>query len=198
MYAQTNFTTVPPGYCRHGLNKARLVRFIEIGTQTITFKGIEKPQRQGLFVFELSEPEYFKVWKEGNPPAPKVITKKLALSLYGKSFLMQYIQNWFGDTFNEHIVNREFSPHMMMGKPCLINVMVGQNRNTNEWYEEIIDIQYLRESDCMPLHNEIVCMPLTHFDVEIFNKLPKWQRRLLGKSVEYPELKTMFPDMKID
>lgn len=94
-----------------GVHNANCVQVIDLGTQTVTFKGEERQSRQVQLAFELADEKT----SEGNA---FVSYRKYTYSSSPKSNLMKDLRAWLG----KDKVTGDFEMDTLLGKPAMITI----------------------------------------------------------------------------
>ena len=184
-----------------GTQIARLIRIVDLGTQTVNFKGNEKELAKIKFIFEL--PLQRKVFKEGEQPEPFRVTKEYTKSLFEKAELHKDLVQWMARPLTDAEKKDGYDISKLLGKACQITVTIkkGKSDPTKE-YASITGITQLnkevKDEKGNILQHAQVCPPAScevfMFDMENpetlkhFDKLSKFEKEKIMKSPEYQKL----------
>lgn len=184
-----------------GTQIARLTRIVDLGTQTVNFKGNEKELAKIKFIFEL--PLQRKVFKEGEQPEPFRVTKEYTKSLFEKAELHKDLVQWMARPLTDAEKKDGYDISKLLGKACQITVTIkkGKSDPTKE-YASITGITQLnkevKDEKGNILQHAQVCPPAScevfMFDMENpetlkhFDKLSKFEKEKIMKSPEYQKL----------
>ena len=157
-----------------GVNKARCIKVIDLGTQKNEFEGNITWKRQILVIWEVPE-------QTSETSEPLTISKFYTLSLHEKSNLGIDLTSWRGRPFSE-TEKKGFDISKLIGHTCLLNVIQGNKNN------KIGSIMPLPKGDKIAeqYHTGVV------FDLEkyqkgqkeIFNQLSEGIRKIILGSKE--------------
>jgi len=111
---QSSYPEVPSG-----LQKARCVNVIDLGTQESNYDGNVSFKRQCMIIWEVPA-------HKNNNEEPLTISKFYTLSLHEKSNLGTDLASWRGRPFTE-TEKRGFDITNLLGVSCYLNVMEGKN-----------------------------------------------------------------------
>lgn len=184
-----------------GTQIARLIRIVDLGTQTVNFKGNEKELAKIKFIFEL--PLQRKVFKEGEAAEPFRVTKEYTKSLFEKAELHKDLVQWMARPLTDAEKKDGYDISKLLGKACQITVTIkkGKSDPTKE-YASITGITQLnkevKDEKGNILQHAQVCPPAScevfMFDMENpetlkhFDKLSKFEKEKIMKSPEYQKL----------
>jgi hypothetical protein len=129
-----------------GAHAAVLVGLIDLGTHEETYKrddGAEKKEdsRKVLMAWELSG-EIDPATKQ-----PFVVTKDYNLTFGSKSNLRKLVQSWAGRELGE---GEEFDLSVLLGKPCLVNVVHKTSANSGNPYAKVDSVGPLPKGMAKP------------------------------------------------
>lgn len=184
-----------------GTQIARLIRIVDLGTQTVNFKGNEKELAKIKFIFEL--PLQRKVFKEGEQPESFRVTKEYTKSLFEKAELHKDLVQWMARPLTDAEKKDGYDISKLLGKACQITVTIKKGKaDPTKEYASITGITQLNkevkdEKGNIMQHAQI-CPPAScevfMFDMENpetlkhFDKLSKFEKEKIMKSPEYQKL----------
>lgn len=184
-----------------GVQIARLIRIIDLGTQKGEYKGQEKVQPKVKFIFEL--PLQSKVFKEGEPAGCFRVSKEYTKSTYIKAEIRKDFESWAGRTLTEKEEKEGMDISKLLGRACQIQVVIKTSAKGK---------QYAAVGSIIPLNKEVkdeqgnilqhaqICPPskseLVMFDMDVpetlenFDKLSKNEKEKIGLSPEFAAMKS--------
>lgn len=174
--SKSNFENAPTGS-----HLAICYRFIDLGTQATTFKGVTKLKHQVMIGWEIPEEKM----TDGRPFS---IHKTFNFSSHENSGFRQTLESWRGMAFtNEDFGNFDMSN--LLGKPAMISVV--QTTSGGKTYSNMDSIMRIPKGITVPaLTNETLYLSLDEdFNDEVFNKLSDKTRMKISDSPEYKKLK---------
>lgn len=174
--------TPPPA----GAFPAICYRVIDLGTQTSSFNGEEKPQHKILIGWELKGEET--IMDDGQPMS---IHQRYTWSMFENATLRKHLEGWRGAKFTE----RDFGPggfdvRNLLGKACLLSIV--RNTKGERTYANIQAITKLPKGMVAgSLINNPVYLWLSSegFNQGVFDALSDGLKRTIEKSPEYQRLK---------
>ena len=173
---------------------ARCYQMIHIGTIEETFNGETKLQNKVRISWET--PTETKVFKEENGEQPYSLSKEFTLSMHEKSTLRKYLEGWRGKAFTKEEVEA-FDISVLIGKPCMINVIHKPSKDGKKVYAEISSISSMPKGmTCPDAINKPLILAFDSWDQEVFNSLPDFVKDKINTSQEFkqmtaPEFKDM-------
>lgn len=164
---------------------ARCYQMIHIGEiLDPTYGKVLKKVRIG---WEL--PTELKVFKEEKGEQPLVISSEFTLSLHEKSNLRKLLSSWRGKDFTENEA-KAFDVSVLVGKPCMLNVIHKISISTGNPYVAIGSISQLPKGiTCPPQINPSFVLDYDNFDEEKFDSLPDFIKDKMKNSLEYAKMK---------
>lgn len=168
-----------------GSYAARCYSMIQIGTNEENIMGKTKRLHKVRITWEL--PTEMKVFKEGDPEKPLVISKEFTLSMHVKSNLRKFLESWRGKSFTEE-QSEAFDITMLLGKSCLLSVIhtVAKNNNT---YAEVSGVNLLpSEMQCPDQINKTQELSYDKWNQKLFESLPDFIKNKIISSDEYKEM----------
>lgn len=171
-----------------GVFAARCFSVIDLGTQTIEYKGETKHQRKVQLGWELYGED-----EQGSPLTtdegePMSISKRYTLSLSEKSKLRPDLEAWRGKPFSEEEL-KGFDLHNLLGVPCFLNIT--HNDVNGKIYANIASITPLPRAmrDTLPVqHNKNRIYTITDGKNEVYLSLYDKLRETIDKAVEWQGL----------
>jgi hypothetical protein len=103
--------------CPAGTYPARLVRIVDLGTQTTEYQGEAKHARKVLLTWEIVDPD-----TRTDDDRPYLISKRYTASLHEKAGLRRDLAAWRGQDFTPAELAR-FDLATLLGKPVLIGIV---------------------------------------------------------------------------
>lgn len=104
-----------------GTKAARCIRIVDVGTQTITWKGKEKLVRKCMFTWETDE-----LMESGKPFC---VQKEYTALISDRSNLGKDISKWLNKPIAEIEQETEFDLFDLLGKTCLITLQEQKGKN---------------------------------------------------------------------
>lgn len=168
-----------------GTHIARVIRFIELGTQKVEWQGQEKEQYKIWLDFELVDKTH--VFKEGEEPKPFVVGSKLTFSMGSKANLRKIVEGIIGVGLLDHEAEA-FDIEQLLGKACLVNIKnVTKNDKT---YTNIDTTTPLMEGMvAKEAFNPITKLSFGEWNQELFDSLPNFLKEAITVSPEYNRMK---------
>lgn len=173
----TNISPVP-----NGNHIAICYEMIEIGTvYNETHQKHEKKVRIG---WELCLEK--KQFKPDEPAKPYVINREFTLSMHEKSTLRQFLESWRGKKFTDD-ESRAFDVTVLLGKPCLLNVV--HSESNNKVYSNVSGITSVPKGTTIPTQvNQSRLLSYDNFDWTMFDSLPDFLKDKMKKTPEFEKL----------
>jgi len=190
-----DFNAVP--LPKEGNYPARCFRLIVIGTVPNIFKGQDQGMVEKIWVdWEL--PTQLAVFDEQKGEQPFVIGAEFTLSTNPKSNLYKLISAWRNKPLNEK-EQEGFDVSKMINKPCLVSITHKRKKAFTDKEIEVITNEntYLNFNGVSsvpegikvpPAISELTEMNYDEFDIEKFNKLPKFLQDKMKTSEEFKAL----------
>jgi hypothetical protein len=178
-----NFTPPPAGN-----HVAICYRFLDLGTQSVEWKGTQKLQRKVLISWELSH----ELMTTGDYAGqPFTIGRRYTWSMSEKANLRHDLESWRGKAFNEEDFSgpKRFDIRNVLGKPCMLSI-VHESRDGST-YANIKGIGAMPKGMAVPsLINKSTYLSLEKefFDESILDGLSEKLRETIKGSPEYREL----------
>jgi hypothetical protein len=182
-----------------GIQIARLIRIIDLGTQEGEYKGVKKMIDKVKFVFEL--PLQSRVFKEGEPAGCFRVSKEYTKSTYIKADIRKDFEAWAQRSLTEKEEKEGIEIGKLLGRACQVQVVIKTSQKGK---------QYASVTAVLPLNKEIkdeseqilqhaqVCPPtkseLILFDMNIpetlvnLDKLAKAEKEKIMATQEYRNL----------
>lgn len=185
-----------------GTQIARLIRIIDLGTQSITFNGSPKELPKIKFIFEL--PLQRKSFKEGEAPEPFRVTKEYTKSLFEKSELYKDLTQWMARPLTEAEKKDGYDISKLLGKACNITVTIKKGKaDPTKQYASITGITQLAKEEkdtttgeilqhaqkCPAASSELILFDMENPDtLKVFDKLSKSEKAKIMNSPEWAKL----------
>lgn len=180
-----NFKLVP-----EGLHKARCIQMVHIGTHNKPYQGKPRDVNEVRITWEL--PTQKAVFKEGEPEKPFTISATYTLSLSDKSNLRKMLESWRGKKFEE-AETKMFDISVLIGKPCMLQVIHETKKGTTDKYaniQTVIKLDSKEYGECPPQVNESLVfsynLPMEEFKSR-YMKLNEKMQKLVATTKEYKE-----------
>ena len=184
-----------------GNHIARCYSMIHIGTILENVMGTDKLMNKVRIGFEL--PLETKVFNEEKGEQPYSIGKDFTLSMHEKSTLRKILESWRGKRFTEDEA-KSFDITVLLGVPCMVNVIHKQSKSSDRVYAEISSITPVPKGMVVPDQvNKTFEFTYTPFDKDKFDSLPDWIKTKCMSSLEYtqvmsPSHQSALPDTHVD
>lgn len=137
-----------------GLQKARLIWIMDMGTQKSTYKGVDKLQHKIALTFEFSE-LFPKAPFDDQKPAnqqPFVLTRRLTVSTHKKSKTVPFIEGWWGRAMTP-AEKESFDFSTLINKAGMVNIVhTPDDKDPNVIYANISSISPMIKGSKMVGH----------------------------------------------
>lgn len=173
---------------------ARCYSMVHIGTVTEEFKGKTKQFNKVRITWEL--PTEIRVFDEAKGEQPMVISKEYTLSMYEKSNLRKDLESWRGKAFTEEQAE-SFDVTVLLGKPCMINIIHDVSKQTGNEYATISSISAMPKGfECPKQVNQTFEWNFTDkWDEIALDGFPDFIKDKIKSSAEYRAMKSEIIDM---
>lgn len=162
---------------------ARCFQMIHIGTVDDNFKDEIKHLNKVRLTWEI--PTILKEWKEGEGEKPAIISKEFTLSMGERAILRKFLASWRGKDFTDE-ESKAFDITVLVGKPCLLNVIHKTSKDGSKTYAEIGSVSPLPKGlTCDEQINKSMILSYDNFDYELFESLPDFIKVKIKGSDEY-------------
>ena len=165
-----------------GAHPARLVRIVDMGTQTSFFQDKAIIARKISLAWELYTE------RKMEDGLPFMVSERYTMSLNEKSTLHKVLAGWLGKEFQDAANAGAFDFSKLLGRPCLVTVNHGTSKTGNT-FAKVGGVTVLPKalaSVMEPQINPSVLFDLSgKFDQAVYDSLPQWQREEIAKSPEY-------------
>lgn len=155
-----------------GLHSAVLIGVIDLGTHPFTYQGKTNTPRKIFLVWELTAEHT----KEGET---FVVGADYTWSLNKKATVRHMLEAWIGRAFAE---DEEFDPLKLIGKPCVVNVSIGQSAKGQK-FAEITNVASPMKGQQVPPATRESC--IWHMSQLTCKKepiiIPDWMPRIYGR-----------------
>jgi len=177
MKAPTPERTLAPA----GAFPARVYSIIYMGTVKGEYKGTPTESYRVRLSWEL--PTKTRIFKEGEPAKPFVVSKELTLSMGSKSNLRPLVEGMLGVSFTDDNA-KSFDVDDLLGVSCLISL--AHKESPNGKYVAINSTSPLPEGmTCPPPVNTPKILSYQKFDKEYFAGLPRFIQEKMEKTPEF-------------
>lgn len=167
-----------------GNHVARCISVIHIGTtEEESMFGLKKRNKISI-TWEL--PNETKVWKEGEPEKPYVVSEEYALSMDSKSNLRKTANSWRGKELTDEEA-RVFDISKFAGAACMLNVVHNPSKkDPSKVYANVASISPMPKGlVCPPAINEVKVLDYDNFDWDYFNSLSDYMKGKIQRTDEY-------------
>lgn len=160
-----------------GAHAAKLIRIVDIGTQTGTYNGEPTIKRQCILTWELP----LELMDDGQP---YIISKFYTASVGEKANLTKDLTNWLGKAPKAPFTLDD--QKALLGKAC--QVIVSEKEGTGK--KSVSSVAPLPKGVTLPkdTHNPIVFFSLDAYDSEVYESLGNGIKGMIAKSPEYIDL----------
>lgn len=164
---------------------ARVIAFVDLGTQEDTFDGEKKIARKVRLSFEL--PNETAVFKEGAEPEAHIVHKEYTFSMNKKSTLRKLVDNVFG-AFPNEAEAQKFNLAKLVGAPVAVTIEHKPDTQ-GEIRARITNVCKLPRAfgECPPQVYASVLYVTSFGANEVFQKLPEWVREKIQESPEFAQ-----------
>lgn len=165
-----------------GTYNAVLYRIIDLGTQTIDYKGEKKEQRKIRLFWELHGEERM---EDGRPFS---VSKQYTYSSHEKSALRRDLEAWRGKKFTEEEIG-VFEIDKLLGIGCTLGITEDEASN-GKTYTNVSSVAKLMSGMETPKpENEVYCLQLDarYFNDDLFQKQSDYYKEIIMKSPEYQD-----------
>lgn len=171
-------TYTPP---EQGTYPARLFSLIDLGTQTASWEGKEKPAHKILLQFEITDAE-----NRRDDGTAHTMSRRFTASLHPKAALRKLLEAWRGRPFTPEEL-KAFDLKTLLGVPCLVGII--HETKGDKTYANLSSIMRLPKGFAPGLDTE----PLIHFDLSapdwtVFAALPSRLQDQISASPEFARL----------
>lgn len=170
----------PRQLCPSGIQIARLVWLIDLGTQTY------KDDKTRKLMLGFETPECLADFGKG--PQPFLVKREFAFVMVSKNVtkLRQFIQSWRGRPFESDAESLDFDFSKMLGQPANIVVNHAVSQKSGNHYEEITGISRLKQGEkCPDAINKPVAYSIEDGQNAVFEGLPQWLQERIASSEEF-------------
>lgn len=177
-----------------GMHRAVCYRFVDLGTQTVEYKGETKRQRKVLLSWELVDTEDSFEHDGQTIKRPFTVHQKFTWSMHEKGNLRPFLEAWRGKRFrDEDLAKGGFDAQKLVGAPCYMQVM--HNEKGDRVYANIASINplppQLKEGMPAKPHNQplyLAMSPPERWDQAAFDALSEKMQQQIQDSPEYKEI----------
>ncbi len=169
-----------------GLQKARCIHVIDMGTQENNFKGNKYLDHQIRFTFELSE--CLHVFDKEKGKQPFCISPFPFSANLGTKKTAKFFESWLGRPFTKEEKEKGFDFASMINRAGMVNIMhTPKKTDPSKIYEEISSIAPMMKGSTMVKHvNPLIVYSIGAPDQwEVFEKLNKYVQGVIQKSPEW-------------
>lgn len=182
-----------------GLQIARLIRIIDLGTQEGEYKGQKKSADKVKFVFEL--PLQSRIFKEGEPAGCFRVSKDYTKSTYIKADIRKDFEAWAQRSLTEKEEKEGIEIAKLLGRACQVQVVLKTSAKGNQ-YAAVTSVlplaKEIKDADGNIVQHAQVCPPtkteLILFDMNMpetlihLDKLTKDEKNKIMSTKEYQAL----------
>lgn len=159
---------------------ARVCKIVYMGTVEGEYKGEKNADYKVNITWEL--PTEMKVWKEGEPEMPTIISKKYTLSMGKKSNLRPIVEGIRGGMKDEEAYDYDLDD--LLGKTCLLSVTYGVSETGKE-KQNVSTSKVMKGMTIPDAVNEPVILSYSNWNTDVFNALPEFIRNEMKSTPEY-------------
>lgn len=165
-----------------GTHIARCFEMIELGTITEPYMGEMKTAKKIRISWELPlETKTFNGIEK-----PLVISSMYSLSMHEKSTLRKTLESWRGRAFTEAEV-KAFDVTKLLGVPCMVTVL--NEQKGDKTFSKVTGVSSIPKGlTCPSQFNPSFILSYDDFDIEKFNKLPKFIKDKMMLSAEFKKI----------
>jgi hypothetical protein len=171
-----------------GLQKGRCVSVIDYGTQSTSYNGQPKTQRQLYIGFEF--PDLLHTFDETKGPQPLVEGRKLTWSFYKDSQMKRFINGWRGKALTSE-EETTFEVSRMLNVLAWLTIEAKENAAKDKVYHNITNATLISKEQAGDVPDAINPLKLYHtsmgFECDAFKALHEWQQKIIQSSNEYKE-----------
>lgn len=162
-----------------GLQPARCIQVIDLGTQTTTFSGETKQSKRVQLTWEIPG-------ERMSDGRPFTISKKYSASLNPKSTLCKDLEGWRNKVFTE-AERAAWDTRKLLGQACTLTIIHSDPKpGDDRIYARVQSIGPVMKGMEIPkAENELLYFDLDEFDEVTFNKLSKYLQEAIASSPEY-------------
>lgn len=163
-----------------GLDAARCVALVDLGTHHGEYQGKPKVSRQLMFRFELPNQPVLEGDYAGQPLT--LWSRRFTAGLNEKGKLRPFLEAWRGAKFTKEELEG-FDPRKTLGRPCLLTL--ADNEKNGKTYTEIVAISGIPNGTKVPEQtNASLFYTVESHDDAAYQKLPEWVRKVIDASDE--------------
>jgi hypothetical protein len=156
------------------------VSVIDLGTQTGEWKGETKQTPQVMFRFEIPS-----LRTEGEIDMPLTIwTQRYTASVGEKSNLRKFLEQWRGSRFSPKDLDK-FSLSNLLGKTCLLAVEEYTTKDGKDRSRIVSAMPLAKGMVCPDAEHELVVFDLAAPNLQVFDALPEWMRKVIETTPEW-------------
>lgn len=165
-----------------GAHAGRCYKFVDLGTQPKTYKGVTSLKHMVGIGWELP----LELMKDARP---FTVYQSYNWSMHPKSTLRNMLENWRGEKFTDADFGEGgFDTKKLIGAKCTISVVHNQG-NDGKVYSNIASVSKVMKGIEVPdMINDPVYFSFESFDGEALNKLSNKMREAILRTPEYAHL----------
>lgn len=163
-----------------GMDAARCIAVVDLGTQHGSYEGKPKVSRQIMFRFELPNQPVLEGDFAGQPLT--LWSRRFTASLSEKGNLRPFLEAWRGAKFTKEELEG-FDAKKTLGRPCMLTL--GEEEKSGKTYTQIITISGVPNGfNVPPQVNAPLFYSVESHDQAAFEKLPEWVQKIINLSDE--------------
>lgn len=163
-----------------GLDAARCVAVVDLGTHHGEYQGKPKVSRQLMFRFELPNQLIAEGEFAGQPLT--LWSRRFTAGLNEKGKLRPFLEAWRGAKFTKEELEG-FDVKKTLGRPCLLTL--ADNEKNGKTYTEIVAISGVPNGTTVaPQANASLFYSVEAHDSAAYDRLPEWVRKVIDQSDE--------------
>lgn len=164
-----------------GAHPGRLVRIIDLGTQTSNYQENVIIARKLSLAWELyTDPRM----EDGRP---FMVSERYTRSLNAKASLYKLLSTWLGQEFQDAIKSGGYNFTKLLGRPCLVTVnhQQGKTGNTFAKVASVSPLPKGLKADDQVNPSLLFDLDEKPYNKEVLDQLPRWTQEEIGKSPEF-------------
>lgn len=169
-----------------GNHLARCYRVIDLGTQKVTWQGVEKASKKVQIVWELHGEDSDGVPLNTDKGFPLSVQRRFTPSLGAKATLRSILVSWRGRPFTPEELEG-FKLQNILGAWCMLTI-THENRN-EKTYANVSSVTSvpatIKKMGLPEPVNDLLWFDIDEPDMEVFNSFPDYLKEVIEKSPEW-------------
>jgi hypothetical protein len=169
-----------------GNHLARCYRVIDLGTQKVTWQGVEKASKKVQIVWELHGEDSDGVPLNTDKGFPLSVQRRFTPSLGAKATLRSILVSWRGRPFTPEELEG-FALKNILGAWCMLTI-THENRN-EKTYANVSSVTSvpatIKKMGLPEPVNDLLWFDIDEPDMEVFNSFPDYLKEVIEKSPEW-------------